>query len=620
MQKVPYVHSNMYMYVLHYVEGRAGPQRTARTHEGHKRTSATPSTTKPATATMRGRCFLLTATGGSLLMVLPDTVLAFVSSAPPLAAARTAAKPQEPVTCRLSSASTQLFQDASPPARTKRKKNNSQNDNSKEISWLKWMDARLEETPIGELSSKVMKQILPIMNIYAKQRSTKGAENAKRLLDRIFDETEGGNEDAKRMLSTKLCNTALSAWAKSGDVRANAEATKLLIWMSKTSREESHSQIKPNTRSFSTVIDCWARSGFKDAADKAEAILALMEKEGSDALPNTVSFNSVINAHSKSNAMDKAVRAEALVNRMEELYKGGNLDVKPDVWTYQSLLSTWSTSKVYGAPQRCEEILKMMDVKYKAGDADLKPNGHCFTATINAWSKSLEKDKARSVYRILQHMNKLYVEGNIDAKPNVQSYTAALNGCAHPEAGENEAEFRQYFDIATLILEELRMSGFGQPTYLTYATFLQVCANCLPDGDEKDRVVRRTLDECKRDGQIGDAVLQRLMAHFPALYNELLAEHIRKYGTDGPVQSKHLPKEWRRNVSGERKTPATKRDQNAKIKKMYISKLKAIGRSRGARGFYSKEMVSRNTNNNHQRPRSDEATTDWYEGEVIIKE
>jgi hypothetical protein len=108
------------------------------------------------------------------------------------------------------------------------------------------------------------------------------------------------------------------------------------------------------------------------------------------------------------------------------------------------------------------------------------------------------------------------------------------------------------------------------------------------------------------------------MVQFPALYNELLAEQIRKYGTDGPVRSKHLPKEWRRNVSGEHKTPVTKLYQNVKIEKKSISKLKAIGRSRGARGFYSKEMASRNTNNNHQRPRSDETTTDWYEGEVII--
>jgi hypothetical protein len=470
------------------------------------------------------------------------------------------------------------------------------------MSWLKWMDARLGETPAGKLPPNVMKQILPIMNIHAKKRNTKGALNAKRLLDRVLEEAEGGNENVQQILSTKLCNAVLSAWAKSGDEAANAEATKLLVWMFKTSRERPHLQIKPNTRSFSTVIDCWAKSGVKDAADKAEAILALMEKEGSGARPNTISFNSAINAHSNSINMDKAIRAEALVNRMEELCQSGNLDVKPDVWTYQSLISTWSTSKVYGAPQRCEEILRIMDAKYKAGDESLKPNGHCFTAAINAWSKSREKDKARSVYRILQHMNKLYVEGNEDAKPNVQSYTAALNGCAYPEGEADATELRQCFDIATLILEELRMSGFGKPTYLTYATFLKVSASCLPDGDERTQVIRRTFDECKRDGQVGNAVLQRLRTHFPELYHTLLTEH--RQGT-GELQSNDLPKEWRCNVSGERGTPSrTKRNQNAKVERNSLLKLKAVRRSRGARGFYSKERK--------------QSTFEGLEGEVLI--
>lgn len=558
------------------------------------------------------RCCRLTAASGSLLLVFPHVAHAFNPYGASLVSPRSGKQREQHITCRFSTDPSQLHQKGASPRRKKKRKSKNQNSDSKEISWLKWMDARLEEIPVGCLSNKVMKQILPIMNIYAKKRSTQGAENAKRLLDRLLEEVEGGNEDARQILSTKLCNTVLSAWAKSGDRIANAEATKLLIWMNKTSRERPDLNIKPNTRSFSTVIDCWAKSGVEDAAKKAEAILALMEKEDSDARPNTVSFNSVINAHSKSHSMDKAVRAEALVNRMEELYQAGNLDVKPDVWTYQSLLSTWSTSKVHGAPQRCEEILEMMDNKYKAGDLGLKPNGHCFTATINAWSKSLEKDKARSVYRILQHMNKLYVEGNEDVKPNVQSYTAALNGCAHPEAEEDESELRQYFDIATLILEELRMSGLGKPTYLTYAMFLQVCANCLPDGEEQTRVVRRTFDECKRDGQVGDAVLQRLRTHFPELYSELLAEYIEKYD-HAEFQSKDLPKQWRCNVSGERKMLSqTKRDENAKVERSSISKLKSIGRSRGARGSYSQEMASKPPKENKKSP------FEGLEGDVMI--
>lgn len=458
---------------------------------------------------------------------------------------------------------------------------------SPELSWLKWMDARLEETLVGKLPPKVMKQMHPIMNLYAKQRSIKGAEKANKLMGRLLKESEAGNADAK--LSTKICNTVLSAWAKSGGGDQSSErATKLLIWMSKNSREGTY-DVKPNTISFSTVIDSWARSGVEDGAAKAEAILKLMEREGAVARPNTVSFNSCINAHARSDAMDKAVRAEELVNRMEDLYEAGNQNVRPDVWTYQSLLSAWSTAKVWGAPQRCEEILKMMDNKHKAGDDAVKPNAHCFTACINSWSKSFEKDKARSVYRILQYMNKLYADGNFDAKPNVVAYTAALNACAYPEASEDDAQLRQYFDIGTLILEELRMSPFGQPSYVTYATFLQVCANCLPEGEERDRTVRRTFDECRQDGQVGDAVIQQLKNRFPSLYGDIFSKDIGRHGDE--LRSKHLPKEWRRNVTGERRSAFhPKRKDYADIDRDDVSKLKVISRNRGSRGFYSKEM------------------------------
>ena len=94
----------------------------------------------------------------------------------------------------------------------RRKFKSSSNKKGNEASWLRWMDARLEETPVGELPPKVIKQMRPIMHVYAKQRSTKSAENANRLMTRLIKESEAGNADAK--LSTKICNTCLSAWAK----------------------------------------------------------------------------------------------------------------------------------------------------------------------------------------------------------------------------------------------------------------------------------------------------------------------------------------------------------------------------------------------------------------------
>ena len=315
--------------------------------------------------------------------------------------------------------------------------------------------------------------------------------------------------------------------------------------------------------------------------------------------------------------MDKALKAEKLVDQMEILHNQGFCDAKPDVWTYQSLLSAWSTSKVWGSPQRCEEILRMMDAKFKAGDDAVKPNAHCFTAAINAWSKSYEDDKARSVYRILQFMNKLYVDGNTDCRPNVVAYTSALNACAYPESSEDEAALRQHFEIATLILEELRMSEFGDPNHLTYATFLQVCLNCLRDGEERDRIVHRTFDECRRDGQVSDAVMRK-MRHFPSLYLQFFSKELERHGED--LQANHLQKEWRRNVRGERRLGKVKRKKShVDLDRDAAVKLHAVSRARGTRGFYSKEMAQPN-GNKYTNPEQQKEEGGSFAGVALIIE
>merc|ERR1712238_563954 len=57
--------------------------------------------------------------------------------------------------------------------------------------------------------------------------------------------------------------------------------------------------MKPNTRTFTSVIDSWAKSGDRRSAERANEILLWMEKlykEGNkDVKPNTISYSAVIN-------------------------------------------------------------------------------------------------------------------------------------------------------------------------------------------------------------------------------------------------------------------------------------------------------------------------------------
>jgi hypothetical protein len=57
-----------------------------------------------------------------------------------------------------------------------------------------------------------------------------------------------------------------------------------------------------------------------------------------DVRPNTISFSSVVDAWARSNDHTAPQRAEAILNRMEELYKSGNHDVKPSTISFASVI------------------------------------------------------------------------------------------------------------------------------------------------------------------------------------------------------------------------------------------------------------------------------------------
>ncbi len=109
---------------------------------------------------------------------------------------------------------------------------------------------------------------------------------------------------------------------------------------------EGDSSLKPNTRTYTSLIDCWAKSGEPVAARKAEQILITMqakyEQTGDPAAkPNTHTANAVMNAcafttkpESKSDALSIAFRVfEWLVVQR---------NISPDAYSYTIMLSVCS--------------------------------------------------------------------------------------------------------------------------------------------------------------------------------------------------------------------------------------------------------------------------------------
>jgi len=143
-------------------------------------------------------------------------------------------------------------------------------------------------------------------------------------------------------------------------------------------------------------------------------------------------------------------------------------------------------------------------------------------------------------------MDKLYQAGNKEARPNAVTYTSVLNACAFSAVPDPRTR-RKALDTAIFTLEELQSSRYGHPNSVTYGTFILAAANLLEEDDALRRqIIKQAFQNCVKDGQVGDMVLNHLRrAAPPDLYEELLADFV---GSGGRLSVADLPLEWRCNV------------------------------------------------------------------------
>ena len=86
--------------------------------------------------------------------------------------------------------------------------------------------------------------------------------------------------------------------------------------------EAKTSNVPPDSATYTTTINAWARSKEPDAVDRAEEILAWCEESfalgNHYAKPNSLTYNSLINCYSKSNSASAAEKALEVLELMKE--------------------------------------------------------------------------------------------------------------------------------------------------------------------------------------------------------------------------------------------------------------------------------------------------------------
>lgn len=159
-----------------------------------------------------------------------------------------------------------------------------------------------------------------------------------------------------------------------------------------------------------------------------------------------------------------------------------------------------------------------------------------------AWARSQQIGKADIANNLFRNMVKSYQSGNQSLRPNVVAVNAVMNACAYT-AGD-VMEQNRAMEIAHAQMKRLESSDYGSPDHVTYGTFLQVCANQMPDCSTRQQILEVVFEKCIRDGQVGNLVLQQMKAMGPAdLYYRLVGRDIYE-----DLRMEDLPTEWWVNV------------------------------------------------------------------------
>lgn len=230
-----------------------------------------------------------------------------------------------------------------------------------------------------------------VMNIYSKGGMVGSSEKCENLLKRMDDLAGKGNQQVSPDVRTY--NILLSAYANE---KGPADAEKVL------QRLESHRCIKPNSISFITCMDAFAKVG--DAHNNLR-ILSLMEKAFESgnvhAKPTRRAYVSALNSLAKSGRGDAGTRAEALVQRMEKFALSGNADLLPDTTVYNVLINCHKNSA-----SQAEKVL------YRMGKRSIERDVVSYSSVINVYSKMGGIQAARRAQALLDEMQDDSIEPN----------------------------------------------------------------------------------------------------------------------------------------------------------------------------------------------------------------
>jgi Pentatricopeptide repeat domain len=392
-----------------------------------------------------------------------------------------------------------------------------------------------------------------MMAIYDAQSAAQQEWHVQRENGELTDgQLERGPPRIRIKPNVRSFSTVMDAWSRTGHVR---ETLQVLKAMEQRYEKTMDGALQPNSFSYNTVLAAYAKSrGGKAAAERAQQFL-----EHTMPSPDVISYNALLTTWARSGVPQAGVRAEDILRDMP---------IPPNAKSYAAVMDAWSRSRTEEAAARAHGLLKeLQDLFEQTEDEHLRPNCICYSSVIHAYAISKEAHKAQRAYALLQEMK---VKGQTDPQvlPNTVTFNSVLNACAtssplsyagkgeHKKDGDKkDGEVCLQTMVQTLYQElvnedesnSARPSNNRQsltPDHFTFGTVLKACANNIFWDDPTFGMA--VFQEACRRGQVSLGVLIQLRQAVPMCGDMLPAKAYDPKTKQFDMG--YIPEAWKRNV------------------------------------------------------------------------
>ncbi len=307
-------------------------------------------------------------------------------------------------------------------------------------------------------------------------------------------------------------------------------------------------------------IHAWCKSNRADAAERAEQILRRKEehaKKGNNVKIKPTDYTPVI-----SKWKNDPQRATILFEEMLKKYGKSDDQSRPDAATLNALLDVYAKWHGRNFAQKAESCLQKMNRLYKEGNICFSPDVISYRSVIDAWSRSWSKDSPQQVFSLVNEMiHKYQNEGRHDLRPDSNAFNLILKACSTAPATWERNDAKENGDdhpiaIANRVFTMLKAENefSGKVTHATYSYMFTIYRRHMDFRDKRHSTVMQNLwRHCCRDGMVSkfslDSFRESVLEHdfWEGIGGKDNFERIGKTDIE-KIAVEDLPAQWSKGV------------------------------------------------------------------------